>query len=210
MAETETSSWDAVSVSCGPPLAGSAVATARALLADAVARLTAARVPMPAFDTELLLGHVLGPGPGELEARLITRQTVPADAAAAFDAMIERRAARTAAAPHRCRPVPLAGTGFRAGRLRTETRDGWSRADHDRRAASRRPRHRLRRPRPRAGPRGAARLGDRREELARGLRLARGDRDRPGLENARIVFDDLARALPELEGTVSVAVRDSL
>lgn len=44
------------------------------------------------------------------------------------------------------------------------------------------------------------------ESAADAFVWARGNRDRLGLENARIVFDDLAHALPELDGTVSVVV----
>ena len=63
---------------------------ARALLADAVARLTAARVPTPDVDAELLLGHLLGLGRGSLQARLITGLSLDETTRDAYDHAIER------------------------------------------------------------------------------------------------------------------------
>jgi release factor glutamine methyltransferase len=63
---------------------------ARALLADAVARLDAAGVASPRVDAELLLAHSAAVS----RSRLITMDEVPQDAATRFAALLERRAHR--------------------------------------------------------------------------------------------------------------------
>jgi len=64
------------------------------VLRRAVEVLTGARVPSPEVDAELLLGHVLGLGRGQLQARAAIGATLaPADAVEFFG-LIERRAAR--------------------------------------------------------------------------------------------------------------------
>lgn len=65
-------------------------AAVRDLLRAATARLSAAGVPSPAVDAELLLADVLGVDRG----RLIAAGPVPAEAQAVFDGAIARRAAR--------------------------------------------------------------------------------------------------------------------
>ena len=188
---------------------------ARSLLADAVARLTRAHVPDPTVDAELLLGHLLGLGRGELQARLITGLSLEESTVDAFDRVIERRAAReplqhiTGVAPFRSIELAV-GPGVFVPRPETE---GVAQLAIDalRSVADPSPL--------------AVDLGTGSGALALALAhevpharvigvensvdafiWARGNRDRLGLENARIVFADLAEALPELDGTVSVVV----
>ncbi|QHF23911.1 peptide chain release factor N(5)-glutamine methyltransferase [Rathayibacter sp. VKM Ac-2804] len=188
---------------------------ARALLADAVARLTAARVPTPDVDAELLLGHLLGLGRGTLQARLITGLPLDESTRDAFDHAVERRASReplqhiTGVAPFRSLELAV-GPGVFVPRPETE---GVAQLAIDalRAVADESPI--------------AVDLGTGSGALALALAhevpharvvgvensvdaflWARGNRDRLGLENARIVFVDLADALPELDGTVSVVV----
>lgn len=188
---------------------------ARTLLADAVARLAAARVPTPDVDAELLLGHLLGLGRGRLQARLITGLTVDEEHAAAFASAIERRSAReplqhiTGIAPFRSLELAV-GPGVFVPRPETE---GVAQIAIDALRA-------VVDPEPIAVDLGtgsgalalalahevphARVIGV--ENAPEAFIWARGNRERLGLENARIVFDDLARALPELDGTVSVVV----
>ncbi|MHC2184490.1 release factor glutamine methyltransferase [Rathayibacter agropyri] len=188
---------------------------ARAVLAEAVGRLRAARVPSPDVDAELLLGHLLGLGRGELQARLITGLTVQEEVRDAFDQAVERRAAReplqhiTGVAPFRTLELAV-GPGVFVPRPETE---GVAQIAIDvlRAVAD---------PAPVAVDLGtgsgalalslahevphASVIGV--ENSPEAFIWARGNRDRLGLENARIVFDDLASALPELDGTVAVVV----
>lgn len=188
---------------------------ARELLASAVGRLAAAHVPTPDVDAELLLGHLLGLGRGQLQARMITGLTVDEPSRAAFDAMIERRAAReplqhiTGVAPFRSLELAV-GPGVFVPRPETE---GVAQIAIDALRA-------VVDPSPIAVDLGtgsgalalalahevphASVVGV--ENAVEAFIWARGNRDRLGLDNARIVFDDLARALPELDGTVSVVV----
>ncbi|MWV59421.1 peptide chain release factor N(5)-glutamine methyltransferase [Rathayibacter sp. VKM Ac-2754] len=187
----------------------------RTLLADATARLTAALVPTPAVDAELLLGHVLGLRRGELQARLITGLQVEESVIAAIDRMIERRAAReplqhiTGVAPFRSLELAV-GPGVFVPRPETE---GVAQIAIDALRA-------VVDPSPIAVDLGtgsgaialslahevphARVIGV--ENAVEAFIWARGNRDRLELENARIVFDDIARALPALNGTVSVVV----
>lgn len=188
---------------------------ARAVLAEAVGRLRAARVPSPDVDAELLLGHLLSLGRGELQARLITGLTVQEEVRDAFDQAVERRAAReplqhiTGVAPFRTLELAV-GPGVFVPRPETE---GVAQIAIDvlRAVAD---------PAPVAVDLGtgsgalalslahevphASVIGV--ENSPEAFIWARGNRDRLGLENARIVFDDLASALPELDGTVAVVV----
>nr|WP_216848336.1 MULTISPECIES: peptide chain release factor N(5)-glutamine methyltransferase [unclassified Rathayibacter] len=185
------------------------------MLADAVARLSRAHVPDPTVDAELLLGHLLGLGRGELQARLITGLSLEESTVDAFDRVIERRAAReplqhiTGVAPFRSIELAV-GPGVFVPRPETE---GVAQLAIDalRSVAD---------PSPLAvdlgtGSGGLALALAHEVPHARVIGVensvdafiwARGNRDRLGLENARIVFADLAEALPELDGTVSVVV----
>ncbi len=66
----------------------------RIVLAAAAAQLSNAGIGDAHIDAELLLGHVLGLGRGEVQAAAIRGDEVDADAAAQFAALVERRAAR--------------------------------------------------------------------------------------------------------------------
>ncbi|MCM6761072.1 peptide chain release factor N(5)-glutamine methyltransferase [Rathayibacter sp. ZW T2_19] len=185
------------------------------MLADAVSRLTRAHVPNADIDAELLLGHLLGLGRGELQARLITGLSLDETTVDAFDRFVERRAAReplqhiTGVAPFRSIELAV-GPGVFVPRPETE---GVAQLAIDalRSVADSSPL--------------AVDLGTGSGALALALAhevpharvigvensveafiWARGNRDRLGLENARIVFADLAEALPDLDGTVSVVV----
>lgn len=188
---------------------------ARALLADAVARLTRAHVPNADIDAELLLGHLLGLGRGELQARLITGLTLEESTVDAFDRFIERRASReplqhiTGVAPFRSIELAV-GPGVFVPRPETEGVAQLAIAAL-RSVAD---------PSPLAVDLGtgsgalalslahevphARVIGV--ENSVEAFIWARGNRDRLHLENARIVFADLAAALPDLDGTVSVVV----
>lgn len=61
---------------------------------DVVATFQSAGVPDPEVDAALLLGHVLGLGRGELEAKLITDSMLSNEQAATFAALAARRATR--------------------------------------------------------------------------------------------------------------------
>lgn len=188
---------------------------AHALLADAVARLTRAHVPNADIDAELLLGHLLGLGRGELQARLITGLLLEESTVDAFDRFVERRSAReplqhiTGVAPFRSIELAV-GPGVFVPRPETE---GVAQLAIDalRSVAD---------PSPLAVDLGtgsgalalslahevphARVIGV--ENSVEAFIWARGNRVRLGLENARIVFADLADALHDLDGTVSVVV----
>jgi release factor glutamine methyltransferase len=66
----------------------------RALLDHAVAVLTAARVPSPDADSELIVAHVLGLSRGQVQARAVTGTQVDAEQRHAVLELVERRAAR--------------------------------------------------------------------------------------------------------------------
>ncbi|GAA3747817.1 peptide chain release factor N(5)-glutamine methyltransferase [Leifsonia bigeumensis] len=68
--------------------------TIRALRDRAVAELAAAGVPDPEVDAELLIGHVVGLGRGEVQARIAMDAEVSEDERAALQALVARRAAR--------------------------------------------------------------------------------------------------------------------
>ncbi|MET0975798.1 MAG: peptide chain release factor N(5)-glutamine methyltransferase [Leifsonia sp.] len=64
------------------------------VLGSAVERLASAGVESPAVDAELLVGHVLGLGRGAVQARVITGAHVSMADAASVASLVERRAAR--------------------------------------------------------------------------------------------------------------------
>ncbi|WP_207453103.1 peptide chain release factor N(5)-glutamine methyltransferase [Desertivibrio insolitus] len=63
-------------------------------LQRAAARLARAGVPTPAVDAELLAGHLLGLGRGALQAKAITGATLDAARAEEYERLVDRRAAR--------------------------------------------------------------------------------------------------------------------
>lgn len=96
------------------------------LVRAAVQRLADAGVPDPVVDAELLVGHVLGRGRGEVQAALVRGDTAsPADAEA-LDALVSRRAGReplqhiTGTAPFRHLELAV-GPGVFVPRPETET-----------------------------------------------------------------------------------------
>jgi release factor glutamine methyltransferase len=68
--------------------------TFESVLEEATGILASAGVPSPRVDAELLLAHVVGIGRGEVAVKAITGGTFPVAARSVFDALIERRAAR--------------------------------------------------------------------------------------------------------------------
>lgn len=96
------------------------------LVRAAVQRLADVGVSDPLVDAELLAGHVLGLRRGEVQAALIRGDAVGDDAAARFDAVITRRAAReplqhiTCTAPFRHLELAV-GPGVFVPRPETET-----------------------------------------------------------------------------------------
>jgi len=65
-----------------------------ALRAHGIGVLTAARVPAPEADTDLLIGHVLGMSRGQVQAKAVTDTELSGDDFVAVVEAIERRAAR--------------------------------------------------------------------------------------------------------------------
>ncbi|MBB5633968.1 release factor glutamine methyltransferase [Cryobacterium mesophilum] len=68
--------------------------TIRDLRASAVSELADAGVPDPEVDAELLIGHVLGLGRGAVQAKIAMDAEVGEEEAAAFQALVVRRATR--------------------------------------------------------------------------------------------------------------------
>nr|WP_242616454.1 peptide chain release factor N(5)-glutamine methyltransferase [Microterricola gilva] len=91
----------------------------------AAARLGAAGILDAHIDAELLIGHVLGLSRGELQARIVTDSTLGATEAATVKQMVERRAAReplqhiTGVAPFRSLELAV-GPGVFVPRPETE------------------------------------------------------------------------------------------
>lgn len=187
--------------------------TVDSALAAGSAVLSSSGVPTPDVDAELLLAHVLDLGRGVLRARVVTRSALTADAAGAFASAIARRAAReplqhiTGTAPFRSMQLHV-GPGVFVPRPETE---GVAQLAVDAlRAAAE--------PAPIAVDlgtgSGAIALAMATEvphasvvavELsAEAAVWTRRNIAAVGAENARLVEGDLADALPELDGTVSV------
>lgn len=190
-------------------------ATVTDLLARATAVLSAAGVPTPAVDAELLIGHVLGLSRGGVQARAITGTTIADDDRIAIDAMLERRAAReplqhiTGRAAFRSLELAV-GPGVFVPRPETE-QVAQIAIDFLAACAS-------------AAPVGvdlgtgsgaialamASEVRHARvfavENSPRAFMWARQNLRETGVDNARFVFADLADALPELDGTVDVVI----
>lgn len=66
----------------------------RHLRETCIAELSAAGVPNPDVDTELLLGHVLGMSRGEVQAKVATDAAVSSEDSETVRALVARRAAR--------------------------------------------------------------------------------------------------------------------
>jgi release factor glutamine methyltransferase len=184
-------------------------------LTGAVSLLTLAGVPSPRVDAELLIGHVLGLSRGAVQSKAITDGAVTAEQDAAITAAVERRAAReplqhiTGIAPFRSLELAV-GPGVFVPRPETEQVAQFA-IDALRAVAS---------PQPIGIDLGTG-SGAIALAMATEVPHARilGVEVSPlafiwtkqnfrtyGGENARAVFTDLAVALPELDGTVSVVI----
>ncbi|PJJ72735.1 release factor glutamine methyltransferase [Diaminobutyricimonas aerilata] len=189
--------------------------TLRAFRDHAVGVLTRAGVPTPEADAELLLGHVLGLGRGALQARLVTDAQLASDDLLAATEAVERRAAReplqhiTGRAGFRSLDLAV-GPGVFVPRPETES---VAQIAIDALAAV-----------PSAEPVGVD-LGTGSGAIALALATevpharvhavenspqafiwAKQNFRETGADNARLVFADLADALPELDGVVDVVV----
>jgi release factor glutamine methyltransferase len=186
-----------------------------AVLTRAVAVLSGAGVPTPDVDAELLVGHVLGIGRGQVQARAITQTGVSAEDTVEIFGLVERRAAReplqhiTGEAAFR-HLILAVGRGVFVPRPETEIVAQFA-IDSLRSAAT---------PSPIGVDLGtgsgaialamatevphARVFGVENSPLA--FIWAKQNFRQVGGDNARVVFVDLADALPELDGTVSVVI----
>lgn len=189
--------------------------TLRALLDHAVAVLTAAHVPSPEADAELLVAHVLGVSRGQLQARTVTGGSLDVEQRHAVLELVERRAAReplqhlTGVAAFRSLELAV-GPGVFVPRPETELVAQLA-IDALLAVPVERPR--------------AADLGTGSGAIALALATevphaevvavensprafvwARENAARVGADNLRLVFADLADALPELDGRLDVVV----
>jgi len=187
----------------------------RELLADAVATLARSGIAEPDVDVELLAAHVLATTRGGVQAAAIRGDAVDAGFAHAFAAVIERRATReplqhiTGFAPFRTLTLRV-GPGVFVPRPETEIAAQLA-IDALAGVAAAEPL--------------AVDLGTGSGAIALALAAevpharvigvensvdafvwARENVVHTGIRNARIVFHDLADALPELDGTVDVIV----
>lgn len=197
------------------PESAPATATVAHALERAVALLNAAGVPSAAADAELLIGHVLDLSRGQVQAKAITKAPLSSEEMARINDVVGRRAAReplqhiTGRAPFRSMEL-FVGPGVFVPRPETEQVAQFA---IDALAAS-------------AGPCPiAVDLGTGSGAIA--LAMATevphahvfGVENSPeaftwttrnfvasGAANATAVFIDLAEALPELDGTVSVVI----
>ena len=186
-----------------------------ALLTRATEVLAAARVPSPEADAELLVGHVLGLSRGQVLAKAATGTALSAPNAVEILELVERRAAReplqhiTGVAAFRHLELAV-GPGVFVPRPETEIVAQYA-IDSLAASAS---------PAPIAVDLGtgsgaialalATEVQHSRvfgvENSALAFVWTRQNFRRYGRDNARAVFADLADALPELDGTVSVVI----
>ncbi|PZU37065.1 MAG: peptide chain release factor N(5)-glutamine methyltransferase [Microbacterium sp.] len=187
----------------------------RTAVRRAADRLSAAHVPDPDVDAEMLAAHVLGLSRGGVQAAAVRGDAVRPAQAALLDRLIDRRCAReplqhlTGTAPFRHLTLSV-GPGVFVPRPETESVAQLA-IDALRASASPRP--------------VAVDLGTGSGAIALALATevphaevhaveksveayiwARENAARVGADNARIVFGDLATALPELDGGVDVVV----
>jgi len=187
----------------------------RALLDHAIAVLTAARVPSPEADAELLVAHVLGVSRGQVQAKAVMGSAVDVEQRHAVLEFVERRAAReplqhlTGRAPFRSLELAV-GPGVFVPRPETEF---VAQLAIDALLAV-----------PGGAPR-AVDLGTGSGAIAlamatevphaeivavenspRAFVWARENARAVGARNLRLVFADLGEALPELDGTLDVVV----
>jgi release factor glutamine methyltransferase len=189
--------------------------TVAELRAHGIRVLELAHVPTPEADAELLLAHVMGLGRGQVQAKAVTGAGVGSDERLAYLEAVERRAAReplqhiTGVAPFRSLELAV-GPGVFVPRPETEFVAQLA-IDALQAVASPEP--------------VAVDLGTGSGALALALATevphasvvavensprafiwAKENARRVGADNLRLVFADLADALPELDGTVDVLV----
>jgi release factor glutamine methyltransferase len=187
----------------------------RTAVRRAADRLSAAHVPDPDVDAEMLAAHVLGLSRGGVQAAAVRGDALRPAQAALLDRLVDRRCAReplqhlTGTAPFRHLTLAV-GPGVFVPRPETESVAQLA-IDALRASASPRP--------------VAVDLGTGSGAIALALATevphaevhaveksveayiwARENAARVGADNARIVFGDLATALPELDGGVDVVV----
>ncbi|MBX3117017.1 MAG: peptide chain release factor N(5)-glutamine methyltransferase [Homoserinimonas sp.] len=187
----------------------------RALRDRAVAELKAAGVPDPEVDSELLLGHVLGLGRGEVQARIAVGLEADGAQIEEFGSLVARRAAReplqhlTGLAPFRGLEL-LVGSGVFVPRPETEivaqlAIDALAVSEEsdpvavDLGTGSGAIALSIATEVPRARVYGVERSPQAHEWAKRNAVMI-------AVGNFELVLGDLATALPELEGTVSVVV----
>jgi release factor glutamine methyltransferase len=186
-----------------------------AAVAEAVSLLERAGVPSPQVDAELLVGHLLGWSRGQVQAKSLVDVELSATDAAAFAALVQRRAAReplqhiTGKAPFRSMELSI-GPGAFVPRPETEQVAQYA-IDALRSVPS---------PRPLGIDLGT---GSGAIALAMATEVphaqvwgvenspeaymwARRNQAESGADNITMVFIDLADALPELDGTVDVVI----
>jgi release factor glutamine methyltransferase len=187
----------------------------RALRERATAELAAAGVPDPEVDAELLLGHVLGLGRGEVQARIALDAEVADEDAAAIRALVARRAAReplqhlTGRAPFRGLELAV-GPGVFVPRPETEIVAQFA-IDALQASATAEPiavdlgtgsgaiALALATEVPRAHVHAV-------EASPEAMAWARRNVEESGVENLELVLGDLADAFEELDGTVAVVI----
>lgn len=189
--------------------------TVAELRAHGIRVLELAHVPTPDADAELLLAHVLGVSRGQVQAKVVTGSGVGPDERVAYVEAIERRAAReplqhiTGVAPFRSLELAV-GPGVFVPRPETEFVAQLA-IDALQAVAA---------PEPVAIDLGtgsgalalalATEVPHARvtavENSPRAFIWAKENARRIGTDNLRLVFADLADAVPELDGTVDVVV----
>jgi release factor glutamine methyltransferase len=187
----------------------------RELRAKAVAELTGAGVPDPVVDAELLLGHVLGLGRGEVQAKAAMDAGLADEDAAAFEALVVRRTSReplqhlTGRAPFRGLELAV-GPGVFVPRPETEVVAQYA-IDALQASAAAEPiavdlgtgsgaiALSLATEVPRARVHAV-------EASPEAMAWARRNVEESGVENLELVLGDLADAFEELDGTVAVVI----
>ena len=192
-----------------------ATRTVGGIRAHGVRVLAAAHVPTPEVDAELLIAHVLGVSRGQVQAKALTDSPLDTEQAFAVIEAVERRAAReplqhiTGRAPFRRLELAV-GPGVFVPRPETES---VAQVAIDALAA-------VASPEPVAVDLGtgsgaiaislAVEVPHARvvavENSTAAFIWAKQNAAESGVENLRMVFADLAEALPELDGAVDVVV----
>jgi release factor glutamine methyltransferase len=192
-----------------------ALSSVQELLAKATTTLAAAAVPDPQVDAELIIGHVLGVGRGRVQALAVTGAEITAEDSVDIAALLERRSAReplqhiTGRAPFRSIELSV-GPGVFVPRPETETVAQFA-IDALRASAGPEPigvdlgtgsgaiALALATEVPHARVYGV-------EKSADAFAWTRRNFEEIGATNASAVHADLADALHELDGTVSVVI----